>query len=95
MQGRYHQAILGDLNTMAHGVARLSPLYCCDQMRFWTIGRTEAHFWHHNVFSVPDPDFLPENDGRRTGASSLSLRLPPHPFRPFLRTLHNHCSTKS
>jgi hypothetical protein len=31
--GFYHQAILGDLNTMAHGIARLSPSYCCDQVR--------------------------------------------------------------
>lgn len=24
----------GDMNTMAHGIARLSPSYCCDHMRF-------------------------------------------------------------
>jgi hypothetical protein len=67
MQGLYHQAILGDLNTMAHGIARLSPHYCCDRMRIWTIGRPEAHFWHHNLLSVPDPRFLPENDGQHCG----------------------------
>ena len=50
LQGQHHQAILGDLNTMAHGIARLSPNYCCDKMRFWSIGQQEAVFWHHNVF---------------------------------------------
>ena len=32
--GFVHQAILGDLNTMAHGVARLSRHYAQDRMRF-------------------------------------------------------------
>ena len=66
----YHQAILGDLNTMAHGIARLSPNYCCDAMRFWSIGQTEAYFWHHKVFSVTDPRHVPERDGEILGESS-------------------------
>lgn len=44
LQGLHHQAILADLNTMAHGVARLSPHYCCDGMRFRTLGRSEAEW---------------------------------------------------
>ncbi len=40
----FHQAILADLNTMAHGVARLSRHYCCDAMRFRSLGRTEAEW---------------------------------------------------
>ena len=67
MQGLFHQAILGDLNTMAHGLARLSPKYCCDKMRFWTIGRPEALFWHRNLITVPDTNFLPDGDWQSTG----------------------------
>lgn len=74
LQGVYHQAILGDLNTMAHGIARLSPDYCCDAMRFWSIGQTEAYFWHHNVISVPDPRHMPEHDEAAAGESSSWVR---------------------
>lgn len=42
-----HQAILGDLNTLANGVARLSPNYCNDWMRFLTLGWFEAEIWDH------------------------------------------------
>lgn len=44
-----HQAIMGDLNTMAHGVARLSPSYCCDQMRWRSLCWFEADWWHRHV----------------------------------------------
>lgn len=33
-----YQAILGDLNTLGHGIARLSPLYCRDGYRWRSIG---------------------------------------------------------
>jgi hypothetical protein len=46
-----HQMILGDLNTMAHGVARLSPHYCCDVMRWRALGWFEAAWWHSRVLS--------------------------------------------
>ena len=62
VQGLYHQAILGDLNTMAHGIARLSPKFCKDKMRFWSIGQSEAQFWDKAVFQVVDPDTIPEQD---------------------------------
>lgn len=61
-KGLYHQAIFGDLNTMAHGIARFSPRYCKDKMRFWSIGQSEAEFWDHTVFKVMDPDTSPELD---------------------------------
>ena len=35
VQGVSPLAILGDMNTMAHGIARLSPAYCTDRLRFW------------------------------------------------------------
>ena len=52
---------------MAHGIARLSPNYCCDAMRFWSLGRTEAHFWHRNVLSVQDPSHAPALDSTDQG----------------------------
>lgn len=61
-KGLYHQAILGDLNTMGHGIARFSPKFCTDKMRFWTLGQSEAAFWHRTVFSVTDPDTVPDQD---------------------------------
>lgn len=62
MQGVYHQAIFGDLNTMAHGIARFSPKYCQDKMRFWSIGQSEGEFWDRVVFQIMDPDTIPEQD---------------------------------
>ena len=62
MQGLVHQAILGDLNTMAHGIARFSPKFCKDKMRFWSLGQSEAAFWDRAVFQVMDLDTVPEQD---------------------------------
>lgn len=39
----------------AHSVARLSPLYCCDHLRFASIGQSEARFWANNVLRVRIP----------------------------------------
>ncbi len=50
MHGQYSIAIMGDLNTMAHGIARLSPNYCCDIMRWKSIGYYEAQVWQRLVF---------------------------------------------
>lgn len=47
-----HQVILGDLNTMGHSVARLSPSYCCDSMRWRSLGSSEAAWWQKHVLSV-------------------------------------------
>lgn len=41
-QGFDRIAILGDMNTMAHGIARVSPSYCCDALRFRCVGRGAA-----------------------------------------------------
>jgi len=46
--------ILGDLNSMGNGIARLSPSYCKDLTRWLNFGWSEAEWWHHNVFSVRD-----------------------------------------
>lgn len=42
-------------------------------MRFWSIGRPEAHFWHHNVISVPDTSFAPESDGQPVGVLTVNM----------------------
>ncbi|KAI8341172.1 hypothetical protein BC941DRAFT_416049 [Chlamydoabsidia padenii] len=44
-----HQAILGDLNTMAHSIARLSPKYARDRYRLLSLGESEASWFDRNV----------------------------------------------
>lgn len=44
------QMIFGDLNTMAHGIARLSPFFCSDSLRFRSIGYSEAQWWQKHIF---------------------------------------------
>lgn len=52
--GLQYQIIAGDLNTMAHGIARLSPKYCCDMLRFFSIGYSESAWWKYHIFDVLD-----------------------------------------
>ncbi|KAG7672843.1 hypothetical protein KSW81_001783 [Nannochloris sp. 'desiccata'] len=84
----YHQVILGDLNTMAHGIARFSKNYCCDRMRFLSLGHDEAVMWEQNVLKVQDPRYLPSHDadvdvatatnaGPRVEGSELTPSRPP------------------
>jgi hypothetical protein len=63
-QGLFHQAILGDLNTMAHGVARLSPRYCTDRMRALSLGTAEAVVWERHVLCVHDPNYSKDADAK-------------------------------
>lgn len=72
LQGRYHFAILGDLNTMGHGIARFSPNFCCDRMRFRNLWKTEAQFWVDNVLSQVDRSYKVDLDGE------AERRRPPH-----------------
>ncbi|KAI8084934.1 uncharacterized protein BX664DRAFT_387599 [Halteromyces radiatus] len=44
-----YQAIFGDLNTMAHSIARLSPKYARDRYRFLSLGETEASWFDRNI----------------------------------------------
>lgn len=46
------QMILGDLNTMAHGLARFFPKFCSDAMRWRSVGWSEAEWWQRNLFNV-------------------------------------------
>jgi hypothetical protein len=36
---------------MANGVARLSPHYCCDALRWRTLGCSEARYWQQHILS--------------------------------------------
>lgn len=56
--GYDRQLILGDLNTVANGIARILPLFCTDHLRFKTFGISEATFWRQNLFQVTDASFL-------------------------------------
>ncbi len=47
-----YQMILGDLNTMAHGLARFFSRYCCDAMRWRSLGWSEAEWWQKNLMQV-------------------------------------------
>lgn len=80
-----HVAVLGDLNTMAHGVARLSPHYACDALRWRTLGSYEAEVWAARVFAVTDP---PDGSPPPPNPRLLALGLEPHECRdatnPFL-----------
>lgn len=44
-----HQAIFGDLNTMAHSITRLSPKYARDRYRLLSLGESEASWFDRNV----------------------------------------------
>ncbi len=94
MQGLYHQAIFGDLNTMAHGIARFSPKYCKDKMRFWSIGQSEAEFWDHTVFKVMDPDTSPEQDSLVQQRSSPAKAMQAVDNQPATQTGKEARSTK-
>jgi hypothetical protein len=72
--GFHYQAILGDLNTMAHGIARLSNKYCRDRMRWRTLGTDEAVVWERHVLTPLHPKYLPlasQDDARMTKTPSL------------------------
>src|SRR5690606_21052694 len=49
---RPHQVIFGDLNTMAHGIARFHPLYCKDHLRIMSFGHSEAEWLYEKVLST-------------------------------------------
>ncbi|CAO3678277.1 unnamed protein product [Umbelopsis ramanniana] len=51
-----HQMIFGDLNTMAHSIARLSPKYARDRYRILSLGTQESQWWKDNVFGWQDTD---------------------------------------
>lgn len=79
-----HQMILGDLNTMAHGLARFLPNYCCDGMRWKSVGWSEAEWWQRNLFSV-----TPEIANHDSLNINYFLAAHHHPRKP--KTFLNSC----
>lgn len=60
---RPYQLIFGDLNTMAHGIARFSSLYCRDWLRWGSLGVSEAAWWRDNVLGVTCDSDAVDKDG--------------------------------
>ncbi|KAI8138339.1 Endonuclease/exonuclease/phosphatase [Fennellomyces sp. T-0311] len=51
-----HQIICGDLNTMAHSIARLASKYATDRYRYLSIGESESKWWDRRVFAFHEND---------------------------------------
>jgi endonuclease/exonuclease/phosphatase family metal-dependent hydrolase len=82
-------AILADLNTIAHGIVRLSPHYAHGRARYATLGTSEAEWFAANVVEAHRPRAL-----RAAGASERlidALRNPglACPFPATTVTLEN------
>lgn len=54
-----------DLNTMAHGIARLSRHHCNDVMRWRSLGYSEAQWWDCHVLAAADTTWDPSSDQAR------------------------------
>jgi len=91
-----YQMIFGDLNTMAHGIARLSPRYCRDNLRFMSLGYSEAKWWQENVL-----DYVADSNERANDVIARILPgeehrlVNPYFFDPFSinkdTTLQGYC----
>lgn len=89
-EGHHYQIIMGDLNTMAHGIARFSPKYCRDFLRFWSLGHSEASFWskylldvlHNGSDDSPNHKLLPLHPRHFSNKEICALRNS-HFFDPF------------
>ena len=46
--------LAGDFNTIADGYKRLIPQFCCDDLRFGSLGKSEPQWWLDNVLNQPD-----------------------------------------
>jgi hypothetical protein len=78
-QGFAQQALLGDLNTMAHGIARFSPSYCCDHMRYrWAGARMPTVLCMTRGRPPGPPSLLPWQGAPRCRStrSSRSMACP-------------------
>mmetsp|Transcript_34770 Transcript_34770/g.62574 ORF Transcript_34770/g.62574 Transcript_34770/m.62574 type:complete len:358 (+) Transcript_34770:254-1327(+) len=53
-----YQVIMGDLNTLANGVARLSPNYCTDSLRLLSLGWFEAELLDKFILQCQSPNLV-------------------------------------
>ena len=60
---------------MGHGIARFSPNFCCDKMRFWSIGQSEAAVWDDLIFQQNDPEYLTTLNPQTGSKSRINERL--------------------
>jgi hypothetical protein len=84
---RPRQFIFGDLNTLAHGIARLSSIYCRDSMRFNSLGWSEAAWWQRYILSYtnvnyPNPDLV-KHVPANLHVDDVSRLLNPYFYDPF------------
>lgn len=83
-----YQLIFGDLNTMAHGIARFSPIFCSDKLRIWSVGYSEAQWWQryifdHTVRSIDEPGPLRKHVPHNLSAANAAILANPHFYDPF------------
>lgn len=92
-----YQLIFGDLNTMAHGIARFSPMYCSDKLRLLSMGYSEAQWWQRYIFDRCQESGINQNLAHHF-PHNLSMRdlkalINPYFYDPFCQskdtTLHN------
>lgn len=88
------QLIFGDLNTMAHGIARFSPYFCGDDQRLRSIGYSEAQWWQRHIFSQPAAALTSALAPARLGAADVRRLANPLFYDPFCKvkdtTLHGY-----
>jgi endonuclease/exonuclease/phosphatase family metal-dependent hydrolase len=81
------QLIFGDLNTMAHGIARLSSMYCRDGMRLGSLGYSEAAWWQKHILShTQTSDYLTKYRGSPFSEEEISSLANPYFYDPFCVT---------
>ncbi|PKY39399.1 hypothetical protein RhiirA4_538071 [Rhizophagus irregularis] len=84
IQTHPYQLIFGDLNTLGHSIARLSPKFCRDRYRILSLGITESEWWDKNLFDWHLKD------------GEINLKLQSGGFKIFksLFSLKNDCCLK-
>jgi hypothetical protein len=55
---------------MANGVARLSKHYCCDALRWRTLGTSEAEYWARHVFGCRAAGAVPAAPAAAAGGTA-------------------------
>lgn len=88
------QLICGDLNTVAHGIARLSPYYCRDWLRVGSLGSHEAEWWNKHLFNHSADNSLTFYINRGLSHTDVASLRNEYFFDPFDAskdmTLHNY-----
>lgn len=70
--GRCHALVAGDMNTMAHGIARLGREFCRDWLRWRSLGWQEGELWEKVLEWHPEGEEKEGRDGTSARAASRS-----------------------